>query len=217
MRETASATKAGIRSTLQSGHRWSTSVFSGEFQIPTFSTFSPDPKVLCARAPQRCSGGSPQAGEIPCPEDRARLDCILRGCGILSGLICSAQTRSPRSLVLEEPMDYNGADADLVATRHRMMTDPRMAACDQTVHYVLCFAFQQRRSRDMTSRITRRLMKKRWTRSWAISPIPPGIRVAPWRNGPITCSPANFREGDGFADNSFIYATTDQSFAKLTR
>ena len=125
-------------------------------------------------------------------------------------------------IVLEEPEILpTGLDADLVAKRHRMMTDLMLmaVACDQTrvfnMFYAHAFSSTIKPGYDKphhtatheeavdaelgyqpnVSWFTRRAMDE-----WAY----------------YVDALANFKEGDGsLLDNSFIYATTDQSFAKL--
>jgi hypothetical protein len=114
-----------------------------------------------------------------------------------------------------------GLDADLVARRHRLMTDLMLmaVACDQTrvfnMFYASAFSATTKPGYDKphhtatheeavdeslecqpnVSWYTRRAMEE-----WAY----------------YVQSLANFKEGDGtLLDNAFIYATTDQSFAKI--
>ena len=71
---------------------------------------------------------------------------ILRDCGDLERRFDLQLTKpDPREacVVLEEPMDLpTGLDADLVATRHRMMTDLMLmaVACDQTRVFNMFYA-----------------------------------------------------------------------------
>ena len=195
-------------------------LFGEGFQDPNASTFTPDPKVLVRQS--ALSAVQEEARKLEKSlgsEDRARLDQYFTGLRDLERRFDLQLTKpDPREacVVLEEPMDLpTGLDADLVATRHRMMTDlmlwrwpatrPVCSICSMLLRS------QQRRSRDMTSRITRRLMKKRWTRSWAISPIPPGIRVAPWRNGPITCRPSPTSGRGWFSAGQLVHLCYDGS------
>ena len=219
--------KAGIRSTHRSGHplRFYQRLFGEGFQDPNASTFSPDPKVLVRQS--ALSAVQEEARKLEKSlgsEDRSRLDQYFTGLRDLERRF-DLQLANPipaKPVVLEEPMDLpTGLDADLVATRHRMMTDLMLmaVACDQTrvfnMFYASAFSATTQPGYDKphhtatheeavdpelgyqpyTSWYTRRAMEE-----WAY----------------YVQALANFREGDGtLLDNSFIYATTDQSFAKL--
>ena len=201
-------------------------LFGESFQDPNASTFSPDPKVLVRQS--ALSAVQEEARKLEKSlgsEDRARLDQYFTGLRDLERRFDLQLTKpDPREacVVLEEPMDLpTGLDADLVATRHRMMTDLMLmaVACDQTrvfnMFYASAFSATTQPGYDKphhtatheeavdpelgyqpyTSWYTRRAMEE-----WAY----------------YVQALANFREGDGtLLDNSFIYATTDQSFAKL--
>ena len=201
-------------------------LFGEGFQDPNASTFSPDPKVLVRQS--ALSAVQEEARKLEKSlgaEDRARLDQYFTGLRDLERRFDLQLTKpDPREacVVLEEPMDLpTGLDADLVATRHRMMTDLMLmaVACDQTrvfnMFYASAFSATTQPGYDKphhtatheeavdpelgyqpyTSWYTRRAMEE-----WAY----------------YVQALANFKEGDGsLLDNSFIYATTDQSFAKL--
>ncbi|GIT20851.1 MAG: hypothetical protein CM1200mP40_05330 [Gammaproteobacteria bacterium] len=125
---------------------------------------------------------------------------------------------------MEEPEILpTGLDADLVAKRHRMMTDLMLMAGARVIRLacLTCFmrmlSLQKFKDLAMISHTTPQPTRKQWTQNSDIS------RMCPWFTrramdewAYYVDALANFKEGDGsLLDNSFIYATTDQSFAKL--
>lgn len=201
-------------------------LFGAEFQDPNADAFTPDPRVLVrksalsvvqeeARQLQKSLGAA----------DRARLDQYFTGVRDLERRFDLQLTKpDPREacIVPQAPPDLPaGLDADLVAKRHRIMTDLMLmaVACDQTrvfnMFYASAFSATTRPGYDKphhtatheeavdpelgyqpnTSWFTRRAMEE-----WAY----------------FVNALASVREGDGtLLDNAFVYATTDQSFAKV--
>ena len=201
-------------------------LFGEEFQNPNAETFTPDPKVMVRKsALSAVQEDTKKLEQTLGANDRARLDQYFTGLRDLERRFDLQLTKpDPREacIVLEEPEILpTGLDADLVAKRHRMMTDLMLmaVACDQTrvfnMFYAHAFSSTIRPGYDKphhtatheeavnaelgyqpnVSWFTRRAMVE-----WAY----------------YVDALANFKEGDGsLLDNSFIYATTDQSFAKL--
>ena len=201
-------------------------LFGEEFQNPNAETFTPDPKVMVRKsALSAVQEDTKKLEQTLGANDRARLDQYFTGLRDLERRFDLQLTKpDPREacIVLEEPEILpTGLDADLVAKRHRMMTDLMLmaVACDQTrvfnMFYAHAFSSTIRPGYDKphhtatheeavnaelgyqpnVSWFTRRAMDE-----WAY----------------YVDALANFKEGDGsLLDNSFIYATTDQSFAKL--
>ena len=201
-------------------------LFGEEFQNPNAETFTPDPKVMVRKsALSAVQEDTKKLEQTLGANDRARLDQYFTGLRDLERRFDLQLTKpDPREacIVLEEPEILpTGLDADLVAKRHRMMTDLMLmaVACDQTrvfnMFYAHAFSSTIKPGYDKphhtatheeavdaelgyqpnVSWFTRRAMDE-----WAY----------------YVDALANFKEGDGsLLDNSFIYATTAQSFAKL--
>ncbi|MCY4265445.1 MAG: DUF1552 domain-containing protein [Gammaproteobacteria bacterium] len=201
-------------------------LFGDEFQDPNASTFIPDPRVMVRKS--ALTAVQEQAQKLQQSvgaADRERLDQYFSGLRDLERRFDLQLTRpDPREacVMLEEPANLaNGLDADLVSKRHRLMTDLMLmaVACDQTrvfnMFYAAAFSATTKPGYDKphhtatheeavdtelgyqpnTSWYTRRAMEE-W--SYYVNAL------------------ASFREGDGsLLDNTFIYATTDQSFAKI--
>ena len=201
-------------------------LFGSDFQDPNATTFTPDPRVLVRKSSLSVVHDDIRKLESEVgAEDRQRLDQYFSGIRDLERRFDLKLTKpEPRAacVITPEPKDLNaGLDADLVAERHRLMTDLMLmaVACDQTrvfnMFYASAFSATIKPGYDKphhtatheeavdetlgfqpnVSWFTRRAMEE-----WAY----------------FVGALANFREGDGsLLDNSFIYATTDQSFAKL--
>ena len=201
-------------------------LFGTDFQDPNASEFTPDPRIMVRKSSlsnvlDDTRALSKQLGT----EDRARLDQYFTGLRDLERRFDLQLTKpDPREacVVTPRPDDLPaGLDADLVARRHRLMTDLMLmaVACDQTrvfnMFYASAFSATTKPGYDKphhtatheeavdeslecqpnVSWYTRRAMEE-----WAY----------------YVQSLANFKEGDGtLLDNAFIYATTDQSFAKI--
>lgn len=201
-------------------------LFGGDFQNPNAATFTPDPRVMVRKSSlssvlEETRSLSKELGT----DDRARLDQYFTGLRDLERRFDLQLTKpEPREacIVTDRPEDLpSGLDADLVARRHRMMTDLMLmaVACDQTrvfnMFYASAFSATTKPGYDKphhtatheeavvaaeqcqpnVSWYTRRAMEE-----WAY----------------YVQAMANFKEGDGnLLDNAFIYATTDQSFAKI--
>lgn len=201
-------------------------LFGTGFQDPNASEFKPDPRVMVRKSSlstvlEETRALNKELGT----EDRARLDQYFTGLRDLERRFDLQLTKpDPREacIVTDRPQDLpSGLDANLVAERHRMMTDLMLmaVACDQTrvfnMFYASAFSATTKPGYDKphhtatheeavdealqcqpnVSWYTRRAMEE-----WAY----------------YVQALADFGEGDGsLLDNSLIYATTDQSFAKI--
>ena len=201
-------------------------LFGTDFQDPNASTFTPDPRVMVRKsALSTVLDETRKLNKELGLEDRQRLDQYFTGLRDLERRFDLQLTKpDPREacVMTPKPDDLpSGLDAYLVAKRHRMMTDLMLmaVACDQTrvfnIFYALAFSSTTKPGYDKphhtatheeavdeklqcqpnVSWFTRRAMEE-W--SYYVQAL------------------ADFKEGDGsLLDNSLIYATTDQSFAKI--
>ena len=201
-------------------------LFGTDFQDPNASTFTPDPRVMVRKsALSTVLDETRKLNKELGLEDRQRLDQYFTGLRDLERRFDLQLTKpDPREacVMTPKPDDLpSGLDAYLVAKRHRMMTDLMLmaVACDQTrvfnMFYALAFSSTTKPGYDKphhtatheeavdeelqcqpnVSWFTRRAMEE-W--SYYVQAL------------------ADFKEGDGsLLDNSLIYATTDQSFAKI--
>ncbi|MFK8043255.1 DUF1552 domain-containing protein [Congregibacter sp.] len=201
-------------------------LFGADFQNPNAETFTPDPRLMIRKsALSSVQEDAKKLNQSLGAEDRARLDQYFTGIRDLERRF-DLQLTKPDPLeacvISENPEDLpSGLNADLVSKRHRIMTDLMLmaVACDQTrvfnMFYASAFSAttkpgydkphhtatheeavdEKLRYQPNVSWYTRRAMEE-----WAY----------------YVQSLADFREGDGsLLDNSLIYATTDQSFAKM--
>jgi len=201
-------------------------LFGVNFQDPNAAEFNPDPRVMIRKSSLSAVLEETRAlNKELGADDRARLDQYFTGLRDLERRFdLQLQKPEPREacIVMDRPEDLpSGLDAYLVARRHRMMTDLMLmaVACDQTrvfnMFYASAFSATTKPGYDKphhtatheeavdeklhcqpnVSWYTRRAMEE-----WAY----------------FVQALADFREGDGsLLDNSLIYASTDQSFAKI--
>ena len=201
-------------------------LFGAGFQDPNAETFTPDPAVMVRKSTlSAVLDETKKLSKNVGTEDRSRLDQYFTGLRDLERRFdLQLKKPDPREacVVTAEPEDIpTGLDAYLVAKRHRMMTDLMLmaVACDQTRVFNMFYAStnsatikpgydkphhtatheeavdEELQCQPNVSWYTRRAMDE-----WAY----------------YVDALANFSEGDGsLLDNSFIYATTDQSFAKI--
>ena len=201
-------------------------LFGTGFHDPNATSFTPDPRVMVRKSSLSVVlDDAKKLDRELGADDRARLDQYFTGVRDLERRFdLQLQKPEPREacVVLAEPEDLpSGLDANLVAKRHRMMTDLMLmaVACDQTrvfnMFYASAFSATIKPGYDKphhtatheeavdeelqyqpnVSWFTRRAMDE-----WAY----------------FVGALASFREGDGTVlDNSLVYATTDQSFAKI--
>lgn len=204
-----------------------TRLFGPDFQNPNASDFKPNPQVMVRKSV--LSGVMDETKALNRDlgaDDRARMDQYLTGLRDLERRFdlqltkpepiaaCHPPTKPPKDIPV-------GLDADLVSQRHRMMADLMImaVACDQArvfnMFYAAAFSGTTRKGYDKphhtatheeavddhekcqphVSWYTRRAMEE-----WAY----------------YVQALNNVKEGDGtMLDNVLIYATTDQSFAKI--
>jgi hypothetical protein len=201
-------------------------LFGEDFQNPNAKEFKPNPRVMVRKSV--LSGVMEETDALTKTlgaEDKQRLDQYFTGLRDLERRFDLQLTKpDPREacVVAKKPEDLPaGLDADLVSKRHRIMTDLMLmaVACDQTrvfnMFYAAAFSATTRTGYDKphhtatheeavddhekcqphVSWYTKRAMEE-----WAY----------------YVQALANIKEGDGtMLDNVFIYATTDQSFAKI--
>lgn len=201
-------------------------LFGNDFQDPNAATFTPDPRIMVRKsALSAVRDDAKKLNQNLGAEDRARLDQYFTGLRDLErrfDLQLSKPEPREACVVTAKPEDLpSGLDADLVAKRHRMMTDLMLmaVACDQTrvfnMFYASAFSATTKPGYDKPHHTA--------THEEAVVPelkCQPNVswftRKAMEEWGYYVQSMANFAEGDGsLLDNAFVYATTDQSFAKV--
>ncbi|MFT4862657.1 MAG: hypothetical protein ACI95C_001878 [Pseudohongiellaceae bacterium] len=201
-------------------------LFGEEFQDPNAKSFTPDPKIMVRKSALSAVQEETKNLEKSLgAEDRARLDQYFSGLRDLErrfDLQLSKPDPREACIVAEAPMDLpSGLDADLVSKRHRMMTDLMMMAlaCDQTrvfnMFYASAFSATTKPGYDKPHHTA--------THEEAVDPIQKCQPNTSWYTrrameewAYYVQALASFKEGDGsLLDNSLIYATTDQSFAKI--
>lgn len=201
-------------------------LFGPEFQDPNAEVFTPDPKVMVRKsALTAVQDDAKKLDRVLGAEDRARLDQYFTGIRDLERRFDLQLSRpDPREacIIPEMPEDLPaGLDADLVSKRHRIMTDLMLmaVACDQTrvfnMFYASAFSATTRPGYDKPHHTA--------THEEAVDPVLKYQPNTSWYTrramdewAYFVQALANIREGDGtLLDNSFVYATTDQSFAKI--
>ena len=201
-------------------------LFGADFQNPNADSFTPDPKVMVRKsALSAVQDEAKRLSRALGAEDRARLDQYFAGVRDLErrfDLQLSKPEPRAACIVPAAPQELpSGLDADLVAQRHRMMTDLMLmaVACDQTrvfnMFYAAAFSATIRPGYDKPHHTA--------THEEAVDPTlgyQPNVswftRRAMEEWAYFVQALAGIREGDGtLLDNSLVYATTDQSFAKI--
>jgi hypothetical protein len=201
-------------------------LFGADFPDPNGENFMPDPRVMVRKSVlSSVLDDARSLSQRVGSEDKARLDQYFSGLRDLERQL-DQQLKKPEPIAAcrpaPEPPDMDiGLNIELITKRHQLMTDIMVmaAACDQTrvfnMAYASEFAGTSRIGYDkphhtatheepvdeklgyqpMTSWFTRRAME-----SWAY----------------FVGAFAMVKEGDGtLLDNTLVYATTDQSFAKI--
>lgn len=201
-------------------------LFGEDFQDPNAESFTPDPRVMVRKSVLSVVREDARKLESALGyEDRARLDQYFTGLRDLENrfdLQLSKPQPREACAVGEIPGDLpSGLDADLVSKRHRMMTDLMLMAlaCDQTrvfnMFYASAFSATTKPGYDKPHHTA--------THEEAVDPVLKCQPNTSWYTrrameewAYYVQALADFREGDGsLLDNSLIYATTDQSFAKV--
>jgi hypothetical protein len=201
-------------------------LFGENFQDPNAAEFTPDPRTMVRKSSlSTVLDETRQLNKELGTEDRARLDQYFTGLRDLERRFdLQLQKPEPREacIVTDRPEDLpSGLDADLVAKRHRMMTDLMLmaVACDQTRVFNMFYA-------SAFSATTKPGYDKPHHTATHEEAVDEGLQCQPnvsWYTrrameewAYYVESLANFREGDGsLLDNSLVYSTTDQSFAKI--
>lgn len=201
-------------------------LFGTDFQDPNAEEFTPDPRTMIRKSSLSVVlDDARKLNKSLGVEDRARLDQYFTGVRDLERRFdLQLQKPDPREacIVTDKPEDLpTGLDAYLVSKRHRMMTDLMLmaVACDQTrvfnMFYASAFSATTKPGYDKPHHTA--------THEEAVDPelqCQPNVswytRRAMEEWAYYVGALADFREGDGnLLDNAFIYATTDQSFAKI--
>jgi len=200
-------------------------LFGPGFQDPNADEFTPDPTVLIRKSSLSVvMDDAKKLNRELGADDRRRLDQYFTGLRDLERRFDLQLTKpEPREacVVMPQPVDPPaGLDAYLVSKRHRMMTDLMLMAiaCDQTrvfnMFYASAFSATTKPGYDKPHHTA--------THEEAVDPAQkcqPNVswftRRAMEEWAYYVQALAEFREGDGsLLDNCFVYATTDQSFAK---
>ena len=201
-------------------------LFGVDFQDPNASEFTPDPRVMVRKSSlsnvlEETRALNKNLGTA----DRARLDQYLTGLRDLERRFDLQLTEpEPREacIVTAAPEDLpSGLDADLVSKRHRIMTDLMLmaVACDQTrvfnMFYASAFSATTKPGYDKPHHTA--------THEEAVDEelqCQPNVSwytrraMEEWAH--YVAALENIKEGDGtMLDNVLVYATTDQSFAKI--
>ncbi|MBD24180.1 MAG: hypothetical protein CMG46_04155 [Candidatus Marinimicrobia bacterium] len=204
-----------------------TKLFGEDFQNPNASEFKPNPKVMVRKSV--LSGVMESTKDLSSSigaEDKQRLDQYLTGLRDLERQFDQQLTKpEPRPACVvglgpkEDPK--TGLDVNLVGERHKLMTDLMVmaVACDQT--RVFNMAYSQ--SAAATSKVG--YDKPHHTASHE-EPVDEKLGYQPQTSWFIRRALdswayyvdafSRFEEGDGsLLDNMLIYATTDQSLARV--
>ncbi len=200
-------------------------LFGPDFQDPNAPHFKPDPRVMVRKSV--LTGVLEDADALTKSvgvEDRQRLDQYFSGLRDLERRF-DLQLQKPDPIeackVMGTPEDVSqGLDADLVAKRHRLMTDMMLmaVACDQTrvfnMFYAAAFSGTTRAGYDKPHHTATH--EEAVDEKLACQPhVSWYTRRAMDEWLYYVQALAKFKEGDGtMLDNVFVYATTDQSFAK---
>jgi hypothetical protein len=201
-------------------------LFGDDFQDPNAQTFKPDPRVMVRKsALSAVQEDTKKLQQSLGMEDRVRLDQYFSGLRDLERRFDLQLTKpDPREacIISGAPNDLpSGLDAGLVQKRHRVMTDLMLMAlaCDQTRVFNMFYA-------SAFSATTKPGYDKPHHTATHEEAVDPTLKCQPntsWYTRQAmeewayyVQALADFKEGDGsLLDNSLIYATTDQSFAKI--
>lgn len=201
-------------------------LFGEGFQDPNADTFKPDPKIMVRKsALSAVQEDAQKLNKSLGAEDRARLDQYFTGIRDLErrfDLQLSKPDPREACIIAEAPPNLpGGLDADLVSQRHRLMTDLMLmaVACDQTrvfnMFYASAFSATTKPGYDKPHHTATHeeavdeSLKYQPNTSWFTQRA-----MEEWAY--FVQALANTREGDGsLLDSSLVYATTDQSFAKI--
>jgi hypothetical protein len=201
-------------------------LFGADFQNPNAAEFKPDPRIMVRKSV--LSGVMEDTRALSKglgTEDKARLDQYFTGLRDLERRF-DLQLTKPEPIaecrVVGAPEDLPaGVDADLVSKRHRSMTDLMLMAveCDQArvfnMFTAAAFAGTTRRGYDKPHHTATheeaidKAQKCQPHVSWFTKRA-----MEEWAY--FVQALSNIKEGDGtMLNNVLIYASTDQSFAKV--
>jgi hypothetical protein len=209
-----------------SPHALYATLFGADFQDPNAKNFTPSPKILVRKSV--LSSVSEDAKKLMNQvgaEDRARMEQYFTNLRELERqLDRQLEKPEPREACVKPklpPELATGVDFQLVSQRHRLFTDLLVmaVACDQTR------VFNATYSKSFSSTTKPGYEKPHHTASHE-EPVDPKLGYQPmvsWflRRGfeewvYFVEAFAKVKEGDGtLLDNMLIYASTDQSFAKI--
>lgn len=203
-----------------------TSIFGPDFQDPNAKEFRPNPKVMVRKSV--ISGvleDTKRMRTMVGSEDRQRIDQYFTGLRELEKQFDRQLTKpEPRQACLpaKSPSDLKaGVDVELVSERHKLMTQllTMAVACDQTRVVNMLY------SKSFASTTKAGYEKPHHTASHE-EPVDDKLGYQPmvswflrrafenWRD--YVTAFDSIKEGDGtLLDNMVIYASTDQSFAKI--
>ena len=202
-------------------------LFGGDFQNPNLPEFKPSPRVMVRKSV--LSGVMDRTQDLTKKigaSDKARLDQYYTGLRELERQFDLALTKpEPRAACVVHPAPEEdapmGLDVELVTARHKMMTDLMVlaAACDQSrvfnLAFAAAFAATTKKGYDKPHHTATHeepldgVVGYQKECSYFIRRQMEGLA---YHIGAF----AKFKEGDGtLLDNMLIYATTDQSLARL--
>lgn len=202
-------------------------LFGKDFHNPNASEFKPDPRVMVRKSVlSAVLDESKDLNRELGAQDRARLDQYFTGLRDLERRF-DLQLTKPDPIAAchpppKAPEDLpSGLDADLVSKRHRMMTDLLLmtVACDQVRVFNLFYAA----AFSATTKPGYEKPHHTATHEEAVDAAQHCQPNVSWYTkrameewAYFVQALANLKEGDGsMLDNVLIYATTDQSFAKI--
>lgn len=202
-------------------------LFGDDFQNPNAAEFKPNPRIMARKSV--LSGVMDRTKDLTQKigaEDKARLDQYFTGLRELERQFDLALTKpEPRAACIVRPGPQEdapmGLDSSLVTERHKMMTDLLVmaVACDQTrvfnMAYAAAFSATTKPGYDKPHHTATHeepvdaALGYQKECSWFIR-----RQMEAWAYHVDAF--AKFKEGDGtLLDNVLIYATTDQSLARL--
>lgn len=201
-------------------------IFGADYQDPNAKEFKPSPKILVRQSV--LSGVSDDAKKLMSEvgaEDKARIDQYFTGLRELENqLDRQLQKPEPREacVAATSPKELKtGVDYQLVAERHKLFTDLLVmaVACDQTRVFNMTY------SKSFASTTKPGYEKPHHTASHE-EPVDEKLGYQPMVSwflrrsfeswGYFVEAFSKVKEGDGtLLDNMLIYASTDQSFAKI--
>lgn len=204
-----------------------TTIFGPDFQDPNAAEFKPNPRIMVRQSViSSVMDNTKKLASVVGAEDRQRIDQYFSGLRDLEKQFERQLTKpEPREACVAPKAVQNdlatGVDVDLVKRRHQMMTDLLVmaVACDQTRVFNMLY------SRSFASTTKPGYEKPHHTASHeepmdlelGYQPMVSWFLRRAFENWAYFVDAfAQVKEGDGtLLDNMAIYASTDQSFAKI--